>query len=99
MVRKRPNAHEGHRSHRFVRPKASPRLALSGSQLRAHPWVNTALELGCCSAGQDGADSGWTVLRQARSYEYVGWTLRLRDEVTEGNGGALRRGDRIARLG
>src|SRR6266849_2355065 len=66
-------------------------LSLLRCQLRAHPRVNTALELGCRSARQDGATSDRTDLGRFRLHEYVARAFGLGDETTSRGRGAFRR--------
>ena len=79
----------------FTRPP--PPFHLLRPQLHAHPGMNTALDLGCSSARQDGAARHRTDFRRARLYEYVAGTLGLGDETTKGNRSTLGSGHRIAR--
>src|SRR5512140_2367539 len=75
---------------------AAERLAgLLSCQLRAHPGVNAALELGFCSGRQDGVASRRTVVGFARLYENVASARRLGEEATQRNGGARGRRDRV----
>src|SRR5215472_13880275 len=61
----------------------------------AHPRMNTALELGCCSTRQGRISGGWTPRRRTRPYEYVGSARGLGDKPTEGDRSAFWRWDRI----
>src|SRR6266849_2709629 len=80
-------------------PGAGAALAylLLRCQFRAHPRVNTALELGRCSARHDGATSRRTVLGLARLHEYVARAWGFWDETTKRSRGAFGRRDGIAR--
>ena len=58
--------------------------------------MNAALELGACSARQDGTPGRWTDFGRTCPYEYVGRAGGLGNEPTEGSRGAFWRRDGIA---